>query len=183
MAIEPLAVENWAEAIHQAAKKAGQLDAVLSDAITLGEMYLHRGKTTAFLEGPQFRTQDKHDFLNRVFGQRLPPLLLSALHLLIDKNRIDHLPAIIDRLVERVDEERGFVHGNVFTAIPLSDEGHRFIQEKLEAFSGLKFYLDFQVEPSLIGGVRVTYGDMLLDTTVRSRLKELGERLNQLKIV
>ncbi|MFH1739870.1 MAG: ATP synthase F1 subunit delta [bacterium] len=183
MAIEPVAVENWAEALHRAAKKANQLESVLNDANALRDIYLRQRKTAAFLEGPQFRTQDKQDFLNRIFGNRLHPLLLSALHLLVDKDRIDHYPAIAARLSERVDEERGFVRGKVFTAIPLSGDGHHYIQEKLEAFSGLKFHLDFQVEPALIGGVRVTYGDVLLDTSVRSRLKELGERLHHLKIV
>ena len=32
MAIEPVAVDNWAEALFRAAKKADQVDAVLGDA-------------------------------------------------------------------------------------------------------------------------------------------------------
>jgi len=183
MRIEPVAVENWAEAIHRAAKKADQLDAVLADAKTLRQLYQRRGKAAVFLEGPQFRRQDKHTFLTRIFRGRLHPLLLSALHLLVDKDRINHLPFIVERLFERVDEELGFVRGKVFTAVSLSEDGCRYLQEHLEAFSGLNFRLSFWVDPDLIGGVRVTYGDVLMDTTVRSRLLELRERLMERKIV
>ncbi len=183
MNIEPVAVENWAEAIHVAAKKANQLEAVLEDAKILRQLYERRSKAAAFLEGPQFRTQDKHDFLNRIFRGKLHPLLLSTLYLLVDKARINHLPFIIDRLFERVDEELGFVRGKVFTAISLSEEGCKYLQRNLEEFSGLKFHLSFCVDPELIGGVRVTYGDVLLDTTVRSRLNDLRERLMERKVV
>jgi F-type H+-transporting ATPase subunit delta len=179
MLIEPVAVENWAEALHRAAKKAGQLDAVLEDAAILLDVYGRERKMAAFLEGPQFRTQAKQQFLDQVFSGRLHRLLLSTLHLLVAKDRMGHLPPILKRLAERVDEERGFVRGRVFTAVALSEEGCRFIREHVEAVTGLKFRLDFRVDPSLIGGVRVTYGDVLLDSTIRSQLNDLRELLHQ----
>lgn len=182
MAIEPVAVDNWAEALYLAAKKVGEVDIVLEDATGLLDVYTRQRKMAAFLEGPQFRTEDKHQFLTRIFGGRLRPLLLSTLHLLVDKDRIDHLPSILSRLGERVDEERGFIRARVHTAVPLSQDGYRFIQENIEAFSGLKFHLYFQVDPSLIGGVRVTYGSVLLDTTIRSRLDALREQLCRVKV-
>jgi len=183
MIIEPVAVENWAEALYLAAKKANQLDTILAEGATLREIYRRQKRTAAFLEGPQFRTQDKHDFLNRVFGGRLSKLLLSTLHLLVDKDRVNHLPLILERVSERYDEERGFVRGTVVTAVPLSHDGCRYLQENLERYSGMKFHFHYQVDPALIGGVRVKYGDVLLDTTIRSRLDQLRGRLAHLKVV
>lgn len=181
--MDRVAVENWAQALYSAAEKAQQLDTVLAEGATLREIYGRQKKMAAFLEGPQFRTQDKHQLLNRVFRDQLNKLLLSTLHLLVDKDRINHLPEILERVAELYDEERGFVRGTVVTAIPLSYEGYRYLQENLEKYSGVKFHFDFEVDTKIIGGVRVKYGDVLLDTTIRSQLDQLRGRLSHVKVV
>ncbi|MGC9327681.1 MAG: F0F1 ATP synthase subunit delta, partial [Candidatus Hinthialibacter sp.] len=63
------------------------------------------------------------------------------------------------------------------TAVELSEEERRRLQQKLESSCGLKFNLRFKVDPDLIGGVKVQYKDILIDTTIQTHLGDLRQRL------
>jgi len=49
--------------------------------------------------------------------------------------------------------------------------------DKLATKFGLKLKPEVRVDPSLIGGVRVTVGDHVLDTSVKSRLAQMQAAL------
>ena len=65
----------------------------------------------------------------------------------------------------------------VQTASPLSNEQVSALAERLEAAYGRKIAVNQTVEPALLGGVRITIGDDVIDGTVRSRLDDLRLRL------
>jgi F-type H+-transporting ATPase subunit delta len=50
---------------------------------------------------------------------------------------------------------------------------------KLEARADSRIILEKKVDPSVIGGVRVTLGDYILDGTVRAGLDELRTTLEK----
>ncbi|MEW6239142.1 MAG: ATP synthase F1 subunit delta [Candidatus Omnitrophota bacterium] len=183
MAIDPAVVKNYTHALLGVVKKEKiPLEASLEEALSLRRAIEENVKLGYFLEGPQFREADKHKFVNSVFSGQLSTVFFQFLHLLLKHNRIDHLHAILDHYEEMVEKEQGLTIGAVTTAVPLSEEQQRTMREKLETFCGKKFDLRFKVDAELIGGVKVQYGDTLMDTTISSYLNEIHRRLNQIRI-
>jgi F-type H+-transporting ATPase subunit delta len=62
-------------------------------------------------------------------------------------------------------------------ARPLSETQVNALEERLSAGYGRKIVVNQVVEPTLIGGVRITVGDDVIDGTVRTRLDDLRLRL------
>ncbi len=51
------------------------------------------------------------------------------------------------------------------------------LEERLAAAYGRKIVVNQVIDPALIGGVRITIGDDVIDGTVRTRLDDLRLRL------
>jgi F-type H+-transporting ATPase subunit delta len=67
----------------------------------------------------------------------------------------------------------------VSSAVPLTDEEQAALGEKLKARFGQALNMRFEVEPSLLGGVRVRVGDEVIDGSVKSKLDALAQSLAQ----
>jgi len=67
----------------------------------------------------------------------------------------------------------------VSSAVPLTDEEQAALGGKLKALFGQALNLRFEVEPSLLGGVRVRVGDEVIDGSVKSKLDALAQSLAQ----
>jgi len=48
---------------------------------------------------------------------------------------------------------------------------------KLETILGKKIEADFKIDPQIIGGIRVAYGNYILDGSIRGALSNLRDRL------
>ena len=60
------------------------------------------------------------------------------------------------------------------SAVPLTEEERSLIQAKLEVRYGGALYYRWEVEPSLLAGVRIQVGDDVRDGSVRSRIDRLA---------
>lgn len=69
------------------------------------------------------------------------------------------------------------VLAKVISAVPLTKDEQAALREKLQARFDQPLDLRFEVEPSLLGGVRVRVGDEVIDGSVRSKLDALAQSL------
>ena len=132
-----------------------------------------------FLESPQVRTEEKKELLRKVLSGQVEPLLLDYIDLLIDKDRLIHIGDIHEEFQTLVETHRGLQRATVVTAIPIPDDLEAQLVSRLEARIERKVILTKKVDPSVIGGVRVTVGDFILDGTVRAGLDELRATLEK----
>jgi F-type H+-transporting ATPase subunit delta len=97
--------------------------------------------------------------------------------LLLDRERVQVLPAIARELRIMVDEKVGRVRATVTSARPLPAEQVAQIQATLEKATGKKVALEKAEDPSLIGGVVAKLGDTVYDGSVRSQLERMREQI------
>jgi F-type H+-transporting ATPase subunit delta len=83
----------------------------------------------------------------------------------------------LDWLAERVADERGRRTATVTSAVELAPEQRERLTASLSALTHRRVSLQLEVDPSLLGGLRVVVGDTVLDGTVRRRLQQVGSVL------
>lgn len=183
MARDPLVSQNYAQALFNVMDKQGaSLDDALRETEEVRKLLQTNPKFRIFFEGPQFREELKEEIAQRVLQGQVSETFFRFIIMLLRHNRIDHLFDILEEFMKLVMEKKGIVPGVVTTAVPLSDEQRWLLQEKLEAVRGLKFNFKFQVDPKLIGGVKVRYGDTLFDSSIATYLKDLRQRLTATRL-
>jgi F-type H+-transporting ATPase subunit delta len=85
--------------------------------------------------------------------------------------------ALVERFLELVAARQQRWIANVSVTRPLTASQLERLEAGLNAMYGRELKVNVNVDPSLIGGVRVSVGDEMVDSTVVTRLSELRRRL------
>jgi F-type H+-transporting ATPase subunit delta len=99
--------------------------------------------------------------------------------LLVEENRTALLPEIREALRERVEQAEGRLKAEVVSARPLEAPELDALRQALSRRVQADVTLEPQVDSSLVGGVVVRLGDLLLDGSVRTQLASLRGSLEK----
>ena len=167
------ALFNLAEeekAIEQYGSELDGFNAVLKELPDLGNA----------LRNPLYPEATKKSLFQSVaVSMKLSPIIKSFLNLLIEKGRIQHLPDIGDYYHRLIDEHSNIARAKVKAAVVLDEKVLSDIAATLEKKVGKKIVVEFQQDPSLLGGVFAQIGDFVLDGSVRRQLLNFKESLKR----
>lgn len=169
---------NYAEALLALARKAdaleewGALIAAVADAVE------REPRLKIFLEAPQVSGAQKKLVLEKAFGETLPRPLVRFLQKLVDNRRQTLIPEIAVEYANLVDETEGRLHAQVTVARTTSDGDRAMISRRLSERLGKTVVAHLSVNPAILGGLIVKFGDTVMDGSVRKRLATLRSRLN-----
>ena len=102
----------------------------------------------------------------------------NFLKLVVDNDRVAALPEVALQFAALKNRLEGAAEAEIASAFPLSDaQVQELVAGLSKKFGGIKLKAHVSVDPSLIGGVRVTVGDEVFDTSVRTRLEHMRTSL------
>lgn len=160
----------YAEALFKAAASdldgaAGWLDSLAAIA---GNPQLLQ-----FAEDPKVTAAQVFDVVVGVAGASLPAQAQNFLRTVIDNGRLAALPEMAAQFRALVNARRGTSDAVIQSAFPIDAAALADVVASLEKRFGRKLHAKVEVDPSLIGGIRVVVGDEVLDTSVRARLEQM----------
>ena len=132
------------------------------------------------LSAPSILVSDseKKAVLRELFGGRVCGISLNFLFLLVDRKRTGLLKVFAEGFEALVYESRNVETCFVESAVPLSEEDPETLRQGLEARLSKKLILNkTAVCPSLIGGVRVTVKNDVLDGSIAAALTDIKRSL------
>jgi F-type H+-transporting ATPase subunit delta len=165
----------YAEALFQVAKK-GDLNAVRAqlDALALvaGDADLRQ-----FADHPKTGAAQVFEVMAAAVKTPLADTVAAFLRTVLENGRLAALPAVATQFHALASAAQGVAEATVESAYPLDATQLAELIAVLEKRFGQKLTATVSVDQSLIGGVRVTVGDEVLDTSVRARLERMKTTL------
>jgi F-type H+-transporting ATPase subunit delta len=101
------------------------------------------------------------------------------LSLLLERDRLTYLSAIVSCYRRLLDEAKGRVEAKVVGASWLDTAMVERLREVLHGISGKEVVLHQETDPRLIGGVVVELGGKIYDGSVRTQLEKMKERITR----
>ncbi|QDU74529.1 ATP synthase subunit delta [Bremerella volcania] len=167
----------YAKALLGAADDAGQTDVVLDEFGSLiHDVIDQREDLRHVIAGSIMSEEQRIDVLNKAFGDKMNPVLLTFLKVVTQHGRQDCLREIYDAAVKLNNERLGLVEVTATTATELSQELSDSLTASLKAKLGREVVLKSEVDPSVIGGLVLHVGDTVFDGSVANRLKQLRQK-------
>ncbi len=169
----------YAEAIFQAVQgpaTQAPLDRVAAelDALAL----LARDPQVRSLSGdPQLAAARVGELLLSALPQQPCDAVRNLLQVVLENHRLAALPAVAAQFHLLKDEAQQCAEVVIESAFELAPAQIDELLPALERKFGRKLYARVELEPALIGGVRVRVGDEVLDTSVRARLDAMRSTL------
>lgn len=173
----------YAQAILEAAEKAGCRDGVLDELRSLARDVLPRvpGADRMFAS-PRITAEEKGAMIDKICGDRVLPTTLHSLHVLARHDRLGMLAEVVEAAGRMADERDGLKRAEFITAVPLdSAERERVVADTAQAL-GLRLAPTFTVNPDVLGGLVVRVEDTVYDHSVATSLRRLGSSLKQRSI-
>jgi F-type H+-transporting ATPase subunit delta len=97
----------------------------------------------------------------------------NFISMLVENSRLALLPEIEQQFRELKNAFESTADAQIVSAFPMSDSQVNELLAALEKKFGRKLNASLSVDASLIGGVRVTVGDEVLDSSVSARLQNM----------
>ena len=129
-----------------------------------------------FADNPKVAASMIFNVVSDVLGRQgvvLGQAAQNFLRTVIDNGRLSALPEIAAQYQALVNASSGVSDATVYSAYPIDDAQFTEVMASLEKRFARKLKGSVQVDPELIGGIRVVVGDEVLDTSVKARLEQM----------
>lgn len=166
----------YAEAAFERAQETGRID-VWSQALNLLCAVASDPQMGEQIANPNVPRERIRDMILQVCGDALPEDVANLLHLLADNARLALIPEIASLFEDRRVAGEGVRHVVVRSAFPVDAEQERKLGESLARRLNAQIELTVEEDPELIGGVEIRAGDLVIDDSVRGKLKQLAHAL------
>lgn len=166
----------YAEAVFERASEIGQVDAWSQSLETLAAIASDPQLGTQ-IANPNVPRERIRDLILQIGGDSLPGELANLVRLLSDNGRLAALPEIATLYEERRVAGQGVRQVLVRSAFPVDAEQEQVLAASLARRFGAQVELTVELDPDLIGGVEIRAGDLVIDDSVRGKLKQLSNAL------
>ena len=167
----------YAKAAFAHASEQGQL-AAWSEQLDLAAALVRDAEFAAYLSRPSMTTTQQTAALLTASGTDLLPGVSNFLAYVSQNKRLLALPEIAELFDELRAQAEKTAEVTVASAFELTTEQQQALSAQLSQKLGCQISLTASVDASLIGGVVVRTGDLVIDASVRGKLAKLSATLN-----
>lgn len=161
----------YAQAIFELAEQPRLIDVLKGDLDLLADITAQIKEFAAMMVSPSFREEHKKQLILDVFSGKLNELTMNFLLVAVEHNRMGFLPNIIAKYNELWEAYHGTHRVKVVVSRPIDRQEIEKLTERIAAAINGRVRLEVVVNPSIIGGAIIRYGDKLIDNSIRNRLQ------------
>jgi F-type H+-transporting ATPase subunit delta len=169
------AARRYARAVFELAEQEGRVDEWGHRLAAIRELLSDPG-VGAVLTNPTIPNDQRMALVSDA-PHVLEPESTNLAKLLIESNHVHDVAGIEEEFQRLADEAAGRVRATVTTAVELTSEDRDRVEDELSKRLGKEIRMRVVVDPRILGGLKLQYGDRLVDASVSTRLQQLRRRL------
>ncbi len=146
---------------------------------SVGQLVKNNPELTETLRNQRIPLAQRRELLGGLLGEQVAPLTKQLAHRAVSDavGRANSVPALIRHFLEVGARAFGRTLAQAASAKAMSEAQSDELRRQLERIYDTEIFLVTDVDPELLGGVRVEVGDEVIDGTVRARLDQVHHEL------
>ena len=167
----------YGEALYSLCQEEHVSDSVLSQLSVLEKSFTEAPEFIRLLCSPALTKAERCRIVDSSFRGRLQPYLLNFLKILTEKGYMRHFSDCCSAYRDHYNKDHNILPVTATTPQPLNRDQVQRLTEKLSSLTGKTVQVHNQLDPSVIGGVRLDYDGKRLDDTVANRMDAIRNLL------
>jgi len=174
---EPVTIARpYAEAAFRLAREQNTL-ADWTDELALIDMVVADPQFTALIGVPNVSAAQLEGIIIDTVGKHLSGEARNFVQVLSQNRRLGLMPQILGMFAQLRRDHEGTMEATVVSALPVEDAQLKMLVATLEKKYNRKITAKVELDPQLIGGLKIMIGDKVIDATVRGRLDAMAAAL------
>ena len=171
------AANTYAQALYDLAKDENLDKQIFSELEALNQAFVQEPEFLRLLSVPNLPKAERCAILDESFRNKVHIYVLNFLKILTEKSYIRQFGDCCKAYHGLYNEDHGILTVKAVTASLLTEDQSARLTQKLSGITGKTIELVNQVDPSVLGGVRLDYDGKRVDGTVQNRLDSIGRML------
>ena len=168
------AASRYSLALYELAEENKNVQEIENQSSAVIKLLDNSEDFESLIKNPTNKKEDQINILNKISeNYNFNILLKNFLCFLVEKRRLFFLRNILRNFLDTCSQKRGEVKAKLIAAKQLSDNEVNRIKDELSKDFTNKVKLDYKYDPSLIGGLIIQVGSLMIDTSIKSKLKQL----------
>lgn len=170
-------LRGYAERVLQELGSSAELDEVEDELFRFARVLDSQPALRAVLTNVTLPLEGRVRVLDDLLEAKVRPATLRLARFVLRAGRLRDLVGTFEWLVELAAAERGRRVAEARTAVPLDEAEIARLASALGRLVGRPVEVRVVLDPTVVGGMLVSVGDLRIDGTIRSRLDRLREAL------
>ena len=166
--------KRYARALFELADEMKVLSATEQDMRSIKAACEQAPEFKLMLKSPVMKPVLKKKIITALFDKYFHELSIRFLQLVIQQGREAYLHEISNEFIILCREKEGVVEVELTSAIKLNENVIRQIEAKIASLTGLKPSTTQKLNPNLLGGFVVRFGDNMYDASLRKKISKIS---------
>ena len=176
---ETKVARRYAKSLLDLGKESNNTELLYNDMMLVAKAIKANRQLGAMLKSPVIHAFKKDAVLKEVFSGKISETSLEFMRLVTRKNREYYTEDIAKSFIEIFKEYKNIQPATVTTATPMDASLRDEMIAIVKKATGNSVELNEVVDPSVIGGFILRWGDNQIDSSVTSKLAALKQDFNK----
>ena len=169
---------SYASALYELSKENSELVEVEDGMKSLNKLLNESSDFKEMILSPTVAKEDKKNVIFSIADQNnFSQTLKKFLGFVSIKNRLFFLSKIIESFLNLVSNTKGELKVKLISSKKLSIDEQKKIQKELSKDFKSPLNIDYEYDPNLIAGLIIQVGSVMIDTSIRAKLKKLEKNM------
>ena len=169
---------RYSLALYELSEESDLLSQIEMDSIKILNLIGTSVDFNNLVKDPTISHEELINAIDKIFDYlKIENLLKNFTNFLITKRRFFFIEQILNNFIEICSEKRGELKTEIRSAKNLSNNEINNIKDELSKHFTSKIKLDYKYDESLIGGLIVQVGSMMIDTSIKNKLQQIENKM------
>ncbi len=169
---------SYSQALYELSKEDSSLEIIEKEISAILKLLLENKDFKRLIKDPTIKEKELSSTINVISDKfRFNSLLIKFLNFLITKRRLFYLENILKDFLSICSKQRGEVSAKLLSSKDLSESEINKIKEELSKNFASNINLSYKFDPSLIGGLVIQIGSIMIDTSIKSKLQQIENKM------
>ena len=169
---------SYALAVYELSKENSELSEVENEMNSLKKLLSESSDFKEMILNPIVTKEEKNKVITEIISKySFCQTFKKFLGFLITNNRLFYLNQIIDSFLNLASSKKGELKAKLLSSKKLSETELEKIRNELSKDFQSPIKIDYKYDPNLIAGLVIQIGSVMVDTSIKSKLKQLEKNM------